>query len=86
MKGQFSVKPCNHGRANFVVSGRIQGKRINNFFRTKAEAQTHCERRNIELFNYGLEMAGMPNQLRAEALACSQRLAAIGAPLTTAHD
>lgn len=86
MKGQFSVIPCNHGRAKFLVSGRINGKKINAYFRTKNEAQVHCERRNIELANFGQCMAAMSHALRAEALDCSARLVAIGASLTKATD
>jgi integrase len=86
MKGKFTVTPCIHGRANFLVSGRINGKKINAYFRTKAEAQVHCERRNIELINFGHSMTAMPQALRAEAFACSERLAAIGASLTKATD
>lgn len=86
MKNAFSIRPCNHGQAKFVVTGRVNGKRSSHFFRTKVEAEIHCERRNIELINHGHGMAAMSNVLRAEALVCSDRLAIIGASLTKATD
>jgi integrase len=86
MRNTFYIRRCKHGNRNFVVRGLVNGKRVSAFFRTKVEAEIHCERRNIELINHGHSMAAMSNALRAEALACSDRLAAIGASLTKATD
>jgi integrase len=86
MKGQFKVISRNHGQAKFVVDGRVNKKRVRTHFRTRAEAEAHCERRNIELKNYGHEMVRMPLALRVEALTCQERLAPLGASLTQAVD
>jgi len=86
MKGQFTIRACNHGRAKFVVRGRIKGKEVRAFFRTRAEAQSHLEKRNIELFNFGHKLSTMSSALRSEALVVSERLGAFGATLTQAAD
>ena len=86
MKGKFTIKPCDQGRTKFMVVGYINGKRKREFFRTKAEAQVHCEKRNIELENYGHTLTEMSSALRAEALRCNERLALLGVSLSTAVD
>jgi hypothetical protein len=46
MKGKYTVKPCDHGRAKFVVVGYIDGKRKQRFFRTADEAKRHARDMN----------------------------------------
>jgi hypothetical protein len=82
MRGRFHVTPCVHGRNKYLVTGYTNGQRIRAFFRTKLEAETFAERRNIELQNFGHELSVMPNALRAEAITCSQRLAPFGMTIT----
>jgi integrase len=86
MKGKFTIKPCDQGRTKFMVVGYINGKRKREFFITKAEAQVHCEKRNIELENYGHTLTDMSRDLRSEAIACNTRMALLGVSLTTAVD
>jgi integrase/recombinase XerD len=86
MKGQFRINPCMHGQSRFIVAGAINGQRIRAYFHTQAEAQAYAEERNIELKNFGLEVAAIPLALRVEALSCSQRLAPLKISLTQAVD
>lgn len=86
MKGKFTIKSVVHGNARFMVDGSINGRRKREYFHTKAEAQVHCEKLNIELENYGHALVQMPSALRAEALACHERLTKLGVSLSTAVD
>ncbi len=86
MKGKFKIKPLVHGNNRFVVAGYINGKRQRDYFPTRAEAQVHCEKRNIELSNYGHALSDMSGVLRAEAIRCNERLALLGVSLSTAVD
>jgi integrase len=81
---KFHVVPCQHGNARFRVDGRINGKRIRSFHRTKFEAEAECDARNVELFQHGQELASISASLRAEAIACQKRLDSLGATLTQA--
>jgi integrase len=83
---KFHVIPCQHGNARFRVDGRINGKRIRSFHRTKVEAEAECNARNVELFQHGQELSAIPASLRAEALSCQARLAPLGVTLTQAVD
>jgi len=86
MKGTFTVKECEHGRAKFIVTGSINGRRLRAYFRTKAEAQVDAERRNIELKNFGYELSDLSAALRAEAIVCVSRLKPFGVTLSHATD
>jgi integrase len=86
MRGKFNVKSCNHGQSKFLVQGWINHRRIREYFRTRAEAEAHREQRNIELTNFGHEVAGIPVTLRVEAFACKERLAPFGVSITQAVD
>jgi integrase len=83
---KFHVVPCQHGNARFRVDGRINGKRIRSFHRTKLQAEAECNARNVELFQHGQELASISASLRAEAIACQKRLDSLGASLTQAVD
>jgi integrase len=78
MKGQFKVTPCFHGRNKYIVTGYTNGQRIRSFFRTKLEAETFAEQKNIELQNFGHELSFMPAALRTEAMVWDKRLAPFG--------
>jgi len=82
MRGQFKVTPCVHRNNKHLVTGYTNGKRIRSFFRTKLEAETFAEQKNIELQNFGHELSFMPTALRTEAIACAGRLAPFGMTLT----
>jgi integrase len=86
MRGQFKITPCVHRRNKYLVTGYTNGQRIRAFFRTKLEAETFAEQKNIELQNFGHELSFMPTALRTEAIACAERLARIGWTLTRATD
>src|SRR4029077_9719094 len=86
MKGEFKIKPLVHGNNRFVVVGYINGRRQRDYFPTRAEAQVHCEKRNIELGNHGQTLSDISSALRAEAIRCNERLALLGVSLTTAVD
>src|SRR4029077_4478777 len=78
LMSKFHVVPCQHGNARFRVDGRINGKRIRSFHRTKLEAEAECNARNVELFQHGQELASISASLRAEAIACQKRLDSLG--------
>jgi integrase len=86
VRGRFKVTPCVHGRNKYIVTGYTNGRRIRTFFRTKLEAETFAEGRNIELQNFGHELSVMPSALRSEALTCSERLAPFGVTITQVTD
>jgi integrase len=86
MRGQFKVTPCFHGRNKYIVTGYTNGQRIRSFFRTKLEAETFAEQKNIELQNFGHELSFMPAALRTEAIICAERLAPFGMTLTRVTD
>jgi integrase len=86
MRGQFKVTPCVHRNNKHLVTGYTNGQRIRAFFRTKLEAETFAEQKNIELQNHGHELSVMPNALRAEAIACAERLAVFGKTITFVTD
>jgi integrase len=86
MKGQFKITPCEHGQSRYLVQGCINGQRIRSYHRLRAEAEAECYKRNIELKNFGHEIAGIPVALRVEALACLTRLAPLKVTLTQATD
>jgi integrase len=68
MKTEFEVKYAKWAFANkWFVDGREHGKRSRKFFRTKAEAETHCKKKNTEQLNYGIEGAQFPTELRIMA-------------------
>jgi integrase len=86
MRGQFKVTPCVHRNNKYLVTGYTNRQRIRAFFRTKLEAETFAEQKNIELQNFGHELSFMPTALRTEAIVCAERLAGIGWTLTKATD
>jgi integrase len=82
---QFVVRERNILRpSKFVVDGTINGHRFREFFRTKEQAQFYAEAKNIELKNFGQNLAEMPITLRAEALACVEWLRPFNLTLTQA--
>jgi integrase len=86
MHGKFTVNECSHGNNHWRVEGRIDGRRIRAFYRTKLEAQEAARLRNIEVANHGHKHADIPSGLRVEALLAQRRLGPIGATLTQAVD
>jgi integrase len=90
MRGQFKVTSIARRNKKYLVTGHIgpveNRQRIRAFFRTKLEAETFAEQKNIELQNHGHELSVMPNALRAEAITCAERLAPFGMTLTKVTD
>jgi integrase len=64
----------NRPQLKFVVNYREAGKRKRTFFKTKNEADTFAQNRNIELKNSGREGAEFPTALRIMAQECADRL------------
>jgi integrase len=86
MSGKFTVNQLSspHGNCNWRMEGKIDGKRIRAFYRTKLEAEEAARRKNIEVANHGHKHADIPASLRVEALRAQEQLDRIGASLTEA--
>jgi hypothetical protein len=72
----FRITPYAHEQLKFVVSSHLYGRRARKFFKTKAEAETYVQIKEVELLNQGSEAAIFPTHLRVLA----QRAAAILEP------
>src|SRR5438046_2021141 len=84
MREQFRVKHYKWARDKYVVEGRENGNRSRKFFATKAEADSHAKRKNIELENFGREHAEFPESLRIMAQECAAELREFGETLRDA--
>jgi integrase len=86
MTGKFTVNQLSnpHGNCNWRMEGKIDGKRIRAFYRTKLEAEEAARRRNIEVADHGHKHADIPASLRVEAMRAQEQLDRIGASLTEA--
>jgi integrase len=86
MSGKFTVNQLTsaHGNCQWRMEGKIDGKRIRAFYRTRLEAEEAARRRNIEVANHGHKHADIPASLRVEALRAQEQLDRIGASLTEA--
>jgi len=86
MTGKFTVNQLSapHGNCHWRMEGKIDGKRIRAFYRTKLEAEEAARRRNIEVANHGHKHADIPASLRVEALRGQELLDQIGASLSEA--
>lgn len=60
----FRITPYAHEQLKFVVSAHLNGRRIRKFFKTKVEAETYVQTKEIELLNQGSEAALFPTELR----------------------
>lgn len=60
------------------------GKRKRAFFRTKAKAETWAHHKTIEATNYGTRALAVPEELRLEAVKCSEELKPFNKSLTDA--
>ena len=78
------VSPADHPRYAWRVHFTEGGKRKNKFFKTKTEARTFAEQKEVEVINHGSELAATPHALRVEALACAKLLEPVNATLTEA--
>jgi len=78
MKHGYRIKPYKHPTLKFVVRGKERGKWARKYFKTKGEAQTYCELRNIELANQGKEAVEFPSWLRVMASKAHERLSPHG--------
>jgi len=67
MRKRFKVKPYRWARAEWVVDGSMNGKRLRRFFETKAEANSWCAMKNTELLNQGAEGTLYDSRLRLMA-------------------
>lgn len=67
MRTRFIVKENKWASRKWFVEGSENGKRSRKFFKTKAEAKTHADLKNNELFNRGIEHAEFPTALRVMA-------------------
>jgi integrase len=86
MTGKFTVNQLSspHGNCHWRMEGKIDGKRLRAFYRTKLEAEEAARRKNIEVANHGHKHADIPASLRVEALRGQELLDRIGASLTEA--
>ena len=86
MTGKFTVNQLSspHGNCHWRLEGKIDGRRIRAFYRTKLEAEEAARRRNIEVANHGHKHADIPASLRVEALRGQELLDRVGASLTEA--
>ena len=80
------VSQTSHPRYKWRVFFSSNGGRKNRFFATKAEAQTFARQQEAEHASHGATLASMPGALRAEALRCAQKLAAVNATITDATE
>jgi len=80
------VSATTHPRYKFVVLFTQSGQRKNRFFKTKVEAKTFAKQQETDLLNHGVELAGIPHDLRVEATKCVERLKPVNTTLTEAVD
>ena len=69
-----------------VYLGRVDGKRVRRYFKSKEEAETFSEQQRVLKINQGTAAFSMSDRQRVEATECIRRLEAAGATLTTATD
>src|SRR4029453_258947 len=77
-RSPFRIKPYKHPRLKFVVRSKLSGKWHRRFFKTKREAQTYAELKEIELHNQGKEGVMFPAELRVMAHRAKDRLERYG--------
>jgi integrase len=71
--------------SKWVVDGwKENGKRKRVFFRTKADAETWAHHKTVEATNYGTRALAVPEELRLEAVKCSEELKPFNKSLTDA--
>src|SRR4029453_17984085 len=73
-RSPFRIKPYKHPRLKFVVRSKLSGKWHRRFFKTKREAQTYAELKEIELHNQGKEGVMFPAELRVMAHRAKEKL------------
>ena len=83
MKHGFRIKPYKHPKLKFVVRGKVRGKWDRKYFRTKGDAQSYCDLKNVELTNQGKEAVEFPSWLRVMAGKAHEQLHPHG---QTIHD
>jgi integrase len=67
VKNGFRVKPYKHHRLKFVVRGKVAGKWVRRYFKTKGEANTYAQQQNTRLLNEGRNGIEFPEWLRLSA-------------------
>lgn len=86
--GATNVKVAryNHSRTgNWVVDYRDStGSRRRKFFHTRTEALAKADQLKVEFKNLGTRSLGLTDQIRIEALECSEKLASFGKTLSEA--
>jgi integrase len=85
-RSQFRIKSYKHPRLKFVVRSKITGKWQRKFFKTKREAETYVELKQIELLNQGKEGMMFPAELRVMAHRAKDRLEPYGKTIDDAAE
>ena len=82
---KVSVRKYNHSSTGkWVVGYRDGSKRRREFFPTRAAANARADRLKVELINLGNKALSIPDQLRFEAMECSEMLSPFGRSLKEA--
>jgi integrase len=85
-KPAYRIKKYKHRRLKYVVRSKISSRWERKFFKTKAEAQTYVEQKEIELLNQGREVVQFPSWLRVQAQQGQDRLQPHGKTISDAVD
>ena len=83
-KPAYRIKKYKHPRLKYVVRSKISGKWQRKFFKTKAEAETYAQQKEIELLNQGREGVQFPSWLRILAQQAQERLQPHGKTISDA--
>lgn len=85
---KVSVRKYNHSRTGkWVVGYRdTAGSRRREFFATRSEANSRADQLKVDLKNLGNRSLGLTDQIRIEALECSEKLASFGKTLSQATE
>jgi len=86
LKPAYRIKRYKHPRLKYVVRTKISGKWERKFFKTKAEAETYAQQKEIELLNQGREGVQFPSWLRIQAQRGQDRLQPHGKTISDAVD
>jgi hypothetical protein len=85
-KPAYRIKKYKHPRLKYVVRSKISGNWERKFFKTKAEADTYVQQKEIELLNQGREGVQFPSWLRIQAQQSQDRLQPHGKTISDAVD
>ncbi len=78
MREHYRVKRCKHPRLKYVVRAKINRNWVRKYFKSRNEAETYSEQKNIEIANQGVEALEFPSELRIMAQRGASRIAPFG--------